>query len=177
MAETRSLPLRDVAKLGRFGAAAVNPGVVLSVVHPVTLAAVVARKGKSKAVANALKLMRSASIRAAGPDQYFVEGVATSDLKYKLGVNASVIDQSHGRVAMCVSGPRCRDVLARGTPVDLHHEHFLVGQSAMTQIAHIGVQLTRTGEDEFMISVFRSFSESLWEWLAHSAAQFGYEVR
>jgi methylglutamate dehydrogenase subunit D len=171
MSEHRHLPLREVVKLGRFGADRGVPGVTLSIVHPVSLVTVIARKGKAKAVADAMK-----GAMWAGADQYFVEGVSAAALKKKLGSTASVIDQSHGRVVILISGSKVRDVLAKGTPVDLHASQFPVGKSAMTQMAHIGVHLTRTGEDEFKLSVFRGFSESFWEWLTGSAAEFGYAV-
>jgi methylglutamate dehydrogenase subunit D len=173
MSEMRALPLRDVSRQGRFGADTGAPGVTLSIIHPVTRVTVIARKGKSKAVADALK---SAKPMWAGPDQYFVEGIAAAKLKEKLGANASVIDQSHGRVVIRIAGPKARAVLAKGTPVDLHTDHFSMGKSAMTQMAHVGVHMTRTGPDEFTLSVFRGFSESFWEWLTDSAGEFGYQV-
>jgi methylglutamate dehydrogenase subunit D len=176
MSEHRQLPLRDVAKPGRFGADRGAPGVVLEIVHPVTLVSVIARKGKAKAVADGLKALKGAQATWAGADQYYVEGIAASELKKKLGAAASVIDQSHGRVVIRMSGARVRDVLAKGTPVDVHAGAFPVGKSAMTQMAHVGVHLTRTGQDEFVLSVFRGFSESFWEWLTTSAAEFGYAV-
>jgi methylglutamate dehydrogenase subunit D len=171
MSDTRHLPLREIANPGRFGADRGAPGVTLSVVHPVSLVLVIARRGKAKAVADAMK-----SAMWAGADQHYVEGVSAADLKKKLGANASVIDQSHGRVVIRISGAKVRDVLAKGTPVDLHASQFPVGMSALTQMAHVGVHLTRTGKDEFKLSVFRGFSESFWEWLTGSAAEFGYSV-
>jgi methylglutamate dehydrogenase subunit D len=176
MSEVRTLPLRSVVQQGRFGAMTLTHGVVLSIIHPVVLVTVIARKGKSKTVSDMLSSTRSATVMWAGPDQYFVEGVAPADLKTKLGTTASVIDQSHGRVVMRVSGTKARNVLAKGTPVDLHPDHFPIGKSAMTQMAHVGVHLTRTVEDEFTLSVFRGFSESFWEWLTLSAAEFGYQI-
>jgi heterotetrameric sarcosine oxidase gamma subunit len=68
-------------------------------------------------------------------------------------------------------------VLAKGTPVDLHDDEFAVGRSAVTQMAHVGVHLTRTGKDSFELSVFRGFAESFWEWLCEQAEEFGYQVR
>jgi sarcosine oxidase subunit gamma len=52
-----------------------------------------------------------------------------------------------------------------------------VGKSALTQMAHVGVHLTRVGSDAFDLSVFRGFSESFWEWLTEQAEEFGYFVR
>jgi methylglutamate dehydrogenase subunit D len=176
MSEVRTLPLRSAVQEGRFGVMTSTPGAVLSIIHPVFLVSVIAREGKSKAVADMLNSTRSATVMWAGPDQYFVEGVAPADLKTKLGTTASVIDQSHGRVVMLVSGTKARNVLAKGTPVDFHPDHFPIGKSAMTQMAHVGVHLTRTGEDKFKLFIFRGFSESFWEWLTLSAAEFGYQI-
>lgn len=180
MSERRDLPLNDVAKPGRFGATH-GIGVTLHVLHPVSLCAVIARKGGSKTAFDALKGLRGFRIMGAGPDQYLVQGDGPDGelaaiLKKKLGVSASIVDQSHGRVVIRISGPKARHVLAKGTPVDLHPLQFPVGHSAMTQMAHVGIHLTRSGEDEFTLSVFRGFSESFWEWLTYSSAEFGYQV-
>ena len=90
---------------------------------------------------------------------------------------ASVSDQSHGRVVIRVAGAKARDVLAKGTPVDLHPDAFPVGTSAMTQMAHVGVHLTRVAEDAYDLSVFRGFAESFWEWITEQAEEFGYQVK
>ena len=90
---------------------------------------------------------------------------------------ASVSDQSHGRVVIRVEGPRSRAVLAKGTPVDLHAAEFPLGKSALTQMAHVGVHITRVSEDGFDLSVLRGFSESFWEWLCEQAEEFGYQVQ
>lgn len=182
MPDRRSLPLRQLAKQGRFGAGRGEPGVTLAILHPVSLVSVIARKGKAKTVADALELLRGVRVMGAGADQYFVlaeamsDGQLAADLKAKLRTAATVIDQSHGRVVIRISGPKARYVLAKGTPVDLHPDHFALGHAAMTTMAHVGVHLTRTGKDEFTFSVFRGFSESFWEWLTASAAECGYQV-
>lgn len=172
----RASALAHVAVPGRFGADKGAPGVVLSTIHPVTLVAVIARKGKSKYVKDALGALRGAVVMWAGPDQYFVKGADIASLQNRLAGSASVIDQSHGRVMLRVEGPKARALLAKGTPVDLHPEQFSVGQSALTQMAHVGVHLTRVGADAYELSVFRGFSESFWEWLTEQSLEFGYQV-
>ena len=97
-------------------------------------------------------------------------------LKAKLAGIASVSDQSHGRVILRVAGPKARAVLAKGTPVDLHQDAFAIGSSALTQMAHVGVHLTRAGEDAFELSVFRGFSANFWDWLTDMSEEFGYQV-
>ncbi len=148
-----------------------------------SIATVIARKGKGKALNEALAALKGVTILWAGPDQYFVqaegrgEGALAAELAAALAGIASVSDQSHGRVVIRVEGPKVRAVLAKGTPVDLHADEFPVGKSALTQMAHVGVHITRVGSDCFDLSVFRGFSESFWEWLCEQAEEFGYLVR
>ena len=54
--------------------------------------------------------------------------------------SASVTDQSDGRVVLEISGPRVRDVLAKGVMLDLHERDFRPGATAVTLMAHTGVQ-------------------------------------
>ena len=176
----RVSPLRDVAVQGRFGASKATPGITLQVLHPMSIVTVIAQAGQGAAVAQALE---GHSAQWAGPDQYFVtaggrgEGALYRELKARLAGLASVSDQSHGRVIIRIAGPRVRAVLAKGTPVDLHPDEFPIGKSALTQMAHVGVHLTRVGEDAYDLSVFRGFSESFWEWITEQSEEFGYQVR
>lgn len=176
---TRFSPLRDIAVQGRFGAGKGAPGASFSIRHPLSIVTVIARAGQGEATAAALQ---GHAAQWAGPDQYFVladglgEGALYRDLKSRLSGIASVSDQSHGRVVIRIAGPKARAVLAKGTPVDLHPDDFPVGKSAMTQMAHVGVHLTRVGDDVYDLSVFRGFSESFWEWLSEQAEEFGYQV-
>lgn len=180
---SRRSPLAGVAIPGRFGADKGAPGVVLSVMHPLSLVMVIARAGKAKAVKDAVSGLRGVTVMWAGADQYYVqslshaEGALEVEMKRKLAGIASVSDQSHGRVTLVVEGPKARNLLAKGTPVDVHADAFSIGSSAVTQMAHVGVHLTRVGQDAFQLSVFRGFSESFWEWLTEQALEFGYQVR
>lgn len=175
----RVSPLQDVALQGRFGADKGAVGVRFTVRHPMSIVTVIARAGQGHATAAALK---GYDAQWAGPDQWFVlaqnrgEGALYRELKAKLAGLASVSDQSHGRVIIRVAGPKARAVLAKGSPVDLHPDEFPVGKSALTQMAHVGVHLTRVGADAYDLSVFRGFSESFWEWITEQAEEFGYQV-
>lgn len=183
MSDYRPLPLREIAKQGHVGTGSATPGIHLAIEHPISLVQVMARKGAGKRVSETLASSKALRVMQAGPDQYFVqgwgkaEGALDSELKKKLGSDVSVVDQSHGRVVIIISGPKSRAVLAKGTPVDFHPSHFKHGQSAQTQMAHASVHITRIGADEFAMSVFRSFSESLWEWLCSQAEEFGCQVQ
>ena len=173
---TRISPLADIAIQGRFGADHGVPGVTLSVRHPASIVTVIARKGKGKALVDALKSWRGVTSLWAGAEQYFVLEKSFDDVCKNLDGLASCSDQSHGRVIIRIEGPKARSVLCKGTPVDLHESEFEIGKSALTQMAHVGVHLTRVGKHAFELSVFRGFSESFWEWLTEQSEEFGYQV-
>ena len=178
----RISPLADIVVRGRFGADKGAPGVELSVRRPCSIVSLIARKGKANALVKALDELKNCTVQWAGAEQYYAvserdgEAALYVELKAKLAGLAAVCDQSHGRAIICISGSRARIVLAKGTPVDLHTDEFPVGKSAVTQMAHVGVHLTRTGADSFEMSVFRGFAESFWEWLTEQAEEFGYRV-
>ena len=172
MPDTRSHPLDGIMKPGRFGADKGAPGLVICVLHPDDVVMAMARKGKAKALAARV----GSAARWAGPDQYYVYGEPHADLAKALAGIASCSDQSHARCHLRIEGTRARDVLAKGTPIDLHPREFAIGKSALTQMAHVGVHLTRVGEDAFELSVFRGFAESFWEWLMTMSEEYGVQV-
>ena len=198
LVEARRVSALDhVIRRGRFGADNPDgPGVTLSLRHPVSIVTVIARKGKARALSNALshgfgfappapgrsENARGASIQWCGPEQWYVvredyhDGTLYNELVEKLDRLASVSDQSHGRVVIGMSGSRVRDVLAKGTPVDFHPRVFEEGDCVVTQMAHVGVHIVQTGDDSFELSLFRGFAESFWEWLTEMSLEFGYEV-
>jgi sarcosine oxidase subunit gamma len=118
-----------------------------------------------------------------GPGQWLAvsESLASESLAgalaQKLKGLASVSDQSGGRTVFRISGPRARDVLAEGLPIDLDPRSFPLGSAAASTISLMGVQLWQTDDTRsYDIAVFRSVSASFWRWLTASAAEFGYEV-
>ena len=193
----RISPLGGIAQPGVYGAERDGgPGVKLAVRHPRSIVTLIARKGMSKKLSSALKKHygvtspapghssagKALTLHWAGPEQWFAvaegreEGQLYQDLAERLKGLASVSDQSHGRITLSVSGPCARDVLAKGTPVDLHPTKFGDGRCAVTQMAHVGVHLALVGDDAFEISLFRGFAVSFWEWLTEMSQEFGYEV-
>jgi methylglutamate dehydrogenase subunit D len=192
--------LSGLAKLavpGRFGKEGGEPGIVISELAGLGLATVACRKGQigalGAAVRDAYGVELPESSRFAqgskvnfigyGPGQWLAvsESLANEtlarDLSAKLKGLASVSDQSGGRTVLRISGPRARDVLAKGLPIDLDPRAFPLGSAATTAISHIGVQLWQ-GDDTrgYDLAIFRSLSESFWRWLSASAAGYGYEV-
>ncbi len=197
VATPRRSPLMNVALPGRHGASRKEgPGVKLGVRHPLSIVTLIARKGQAPALSRELMRVygvgcpeaghsaqgKTITLHWCGHEQWYAvaeglpEGALSEDLQANLQGLASVSDQSHGRLVLAISGPKARDVLAKGTPVDLHPRAFGPGRSAVTQMAHVGVHLVQVGPDAFELSLFRGFAENFWEWLTEMSAEYGYEV-
>ena len=97
-----------------------------------------------------------------------------------LKVSASYFEGWKASGSLIISGPeagaKARAVLAKGTAVDLDPSRFRPGQVAATQMAHVGVHITAVAPDVFELLVFRSFAESLFEFLTAMAGEYGYEI-
>ena len=158
-----------------------------------TIASIGARLGKTEAVKAAIQAAYGVALPAkpgriegngisfvwAGPDQWLAisERAGTRDLETELigaltGL-ASVVDHSDGRVVIRISGPRARDVLAKGVPVDLDPRAFGPGDVAITHASHIGVilwQLDNTPTYE--VALFRSYADTFAHWIEEAAEEF-----
>ena len=189
--------LDGVAVAGRYGRTlAQGPGAVLSVARGCELVSVIAASGQATAAAAALKKelglalpamgqsssARGASLLGVQPGHWIAvktgsAGGLTQRLGKAIGNAGLVTSQSHGRTMIRLSGPRSRDVLAKGTPVDLSESRFKPGMVAATQIGHVGVVVACTGADSFDLLVHRSFAEGFWRGVCELALEWGYEVR
>ncbi|TIN74510.1 sarcosine oxidase subunit gamma family protein [Mesorhizobium sp.] len=118
------------------------------------------------------------AVRNMSPGQYFIVGdelvspAYLVDILHKLKPYADVVDQSHGRVRIAISGAKVALVLAKGTAMDLVLNAFPVGHATTTLIGHIAVGITRTAELEFELMVLRGFAESLWDELADFSREY-----
>ncbi|MGZ9723551.1 sarcosine oxidase subunit gamma [Rhizobium miluonense] len=123
--------------------------------------------------------LKESSVRPAGYRQWFIAGneqlakPIRQALADALAGRAFISDQSHGRIRIHVSGLDAVALLNKGTAVDLYPVNFPEGSSAMTLFGHISIQLTRTGGNDFELTVLRSFAQSLYEELEALALSFG----
>ncbi len=189
--------LLGLATPGRFGKVGGEPGVVIQERVGLGLATLAARKGQDTALKQTVaaaygvelpdssQVVHGASVSfiGYGPGQWFAvsEQLASEalarDLAQRLKGLASISDQSGGRTVLRIGGPRARDVLAKGLPIDLDPRGFPLGSAATSTISLMGVQLWQPGDTQsYDIALFRSVSHSFWRWLAASAAEYGYEV-
>ena len=88
----------------------------------------------------------------------------------------AVNNVSSGRTVLRLHGPRLRDVLAKGCPLDLHLKNFRFGECAQSKIDGLNVLLDHIDDDTFDIYVARGFARTFWEWLIEAANEYGYLV-
>lgn len=117
-----------------------------------------------------------------GPDEWLVVGPDTgvrgpaslvSSLREALdGERGSAVDLSANRTTVEVSGPRARDVLENGCPLDLHPRVFYPGRCAQTVLARTQVVLWQTGpQPSYRLLVRCSFADYLAAWLTDAARE------
>jgi sarcosine oxidase subunit gamma len=184
----------DLAIAGRHGGKDGEAGVRIALRADHALATIIVRAGKASAFAAALRDALAMTAPDAphavqqgghqlvwsGPGQWLYIGpgrAAIESLAARLQGLAAVSDQSDARAMVRVSGPRVRDALAKGCMVDLHPRGFATGHTALTSIAHIGVQLWQVDDSpSYDIIVFRSMASSFWSWLSAASGEFGCDV-
>ncbi|MFD7258018.1 sarcosine oxidase subunit gamma [Streptomyces sp. NPDC059874] len=117
-----------------------------------------------------------------GPDEWLVVGRPGTqrDLESRIRSAArnepvSVTDVSAQRTTVLVSGPRARDLLSHGCPLDLHPRAFGPGRSAQTRLARTQVILVARDEPRagFWVLVRSSFAGYLTDWLLDAAVEYG----
>ena len=155
---------------------------VYAALRPYNIVSVLARKDQTQAVVDKTGVADAARQSGAdgvtalgiGPGRWLFLGVTPEQLAPLSGL-ASLSDHSDGYAVFELWGPKVRETLAKGVPVDLHPTVF-TDDVAVTVIAHIGAIVWQSAPDHFSIAIFRSYAGSFWHWLAASAAEFGLTV-
>ncbi len=84
---------------------------------------------------------------------------------------ATVTELGAGQTLIELSGPRAREVLAKGCPLDLHPRVFGPGRCAQSRLARTVVTIAQVdAAPRFDLIVRRSFADYLWQWLADASA-------
>ena len=81
------------------------------------------------------------------------------------GLGYSLVEVSQRQTALAVAGPRARDLIASGCPLDLDPESFPVGMCARTLFAKAEVVLWRRSAEEYHLEVARSFAGYVLDWM------------
>ncbi|MEU6912584.1 sarcosine oxidase subunit gamma [Streptomyces olindensis] len=116
-----------------------------------------------------------------GPDEWLLVGPPGSerDLEGRIREAAgdefvSVIDVSAQRTTLLVTGPRARDLLAHGCPLDLHPRAFGPGRCAQTTLGRAQVVLVARDDPRagFWVLVRSTFAGYLADWLLDAATEY-----
>ena len=104
-----------------------------------------------------------------------VEGALAGVVKASCGDAGSVIDQTHGRLVLRLSGPGAPRALGRLCRIDLHPRAFGPGRVAATPVAELHCILHQV-DDAPSYDVFApaTFAGSFREMLAHATTEFAH---
>lgn len=106
-----------------------------------------------------------------GPDEWLIideSGDPLSDLAEVEALH-SAVDISHRNTAILVTGKGAGATVQGGCPQDLSDRTFPVGSASRTVMGKIEVVILRTGEDEFRVECWRSFSDYAFGMLSEAA--------
>jgi sarcosine oxidase subunit gamma len=190
-------PFAGLLKPGRHGAHDGPAGVALSERSGLALFVISAAASKASEVAARVMAVTGLELPmgpkrvskdgfaliGTAPGQWLavVEGRAALSMLAKLAAGlkglATIIDQSDGKAVLRISGPRAREVLAKGCSLDLNPRVFKPGSAGTTPVALIDCVIWQVDETpSYDLAVPASFAESFWSWLTASAAEYGYTV-
>jgi sarcosine oxidase subunit gamma len=121
-----------------------------------------------------------------GPDEWLVTGTALAGPELEARLREAVaphggaaVDVSGQRTTLRLRGAHSRDVLAKGSALDLHPRAFGEGTAAQTMLGQAGVILLAvngTGGD-YRILVRSSFARYLADWLLDAAGEYAPDER
>jgi sarcosine oxidase subunit gamma len=124
-----------------------------------------------------------------GPDQWLLtcaageaESLQSALREAVADAHGAITDVSDAYVTLRVAGPSARDVLAKGTPLDLHPRVFGPGSCARTLLAKTSVliHLVDDGDPasgpQIDVYVARSFAHHLWMWLEDAGREYGVQI-
>jgi sarcosine oxidase subunit gamma len=114
-----------------------------------------------------------------GPDEFLVmtpvgrEAPVAQALRRAAGEDAyaAVVELGCGQTVIELAGPRAREILAKGCPLDLHPRVFGPGCCAQSRLARSLVTIAQIDAGpRFELIVRRSFADYLWQWLVDASA-------
>lgn len=173
-----------------------GPGLLIAKRHPLSMVQIEARPDEAHAMLDAaaatLGLRPSESFNTAvgdglprilwtGPNRWLVVEPESRDLfallRNALGpTNAAVVDLSHGRASLRLSGREVRRVLMKAGPLDWHESAFIPGMCGQTALFHVSALIDRREASTFDVYVARGYAVSFLESVEQAAAEYGYRV-
>jgi methylglutamate dehydrogenase subunit D len=105
-----------------------------------------------------------------GTDKFWIVGSPDEDVAENLRATAFITPLHSSRTRIMIAGQAVRDVLARSSVLDFQPAAFKEGMFAQTGIHHTPVLVHCLAHHAFHIYAMRTFSVSVWDWLADAAA-------
>jgi len=196
-ATTRRAALNEIYQIGDFGEVTnSNPGVIITERRALNIIQVAAWEERADSTVSAIEkvtgvkpsLSACSAIQSdnttaiwVGPDRWLIVEKENRDL-YSILQDAvdpdmaAITDQSHSRCVIRLAGTQARNVLRKGTTLDLDAAHFKPGEARTTSLFHINGLIHCLSEVSFDIYVARSFGQSFFEVITHAAAEYGYRI-
>jgi sarcosine oxidase subunit gamma len=105
-----------------------------------------------------------------GPGQWLIVRAPAAppladELASLFGEAAAVVDLGHARCVLRFEGEGVRDLLAKGTSIDLRPAHFVPGDCALTAIGKIGALLHCVAPTTIDVYAPRTYAEGFIDWL------------
>src|SRR5262249_25812195 len=82
---------------------------------------------------------------------------------------AAVVDLGHARSVLRFEGEGVRDLLAKGTSIDLRLAHFAPGACALTSLGKMSALLHVVEPTTIDVYLPRTYSRGFIDWLDHAA--------
>ena len=90
--------------------------------------------------------------------------------------DGTVVDLTHGRAGLRISGARAADLLQKGLSFDLDLAAFPPMAATNGGLHHISVTVIRLDAETFDVFVMTSLAGSLWDWVTDAAVEYGWQV-
>lgn len=120
-----------------------------------------------------------------GPDEWLAVTAAENGAGLALGLTSAlegihhaVVDVSHSRAVIGLEGPNAREVLMKGTNVDLHPRAFATDNCVQAHLGRCHMLLHQLDDGpSYDVYIHRSFAVYAWNWLSDAAREYGLAVR
>ena len=116
-----------------------------------------------------------------GPNEWLAVMAADNDGKLGIeftealaDVRHAIVDVSHSRTVIGLEGPHAREVLMKGTNIDLHPRAFGPGNCIQAHLGRCHMLLHQIDNlPGYDIYIHRSFAVYAWNWLSDAATEYG----
>lgn len=119
-----------------------------------------------------------------GPDEWLIvtpterEDAIARELRAALaGLFVAITEIGGGQTVITLRGHAVRELLAKGSPLDLHPRVFGVDRCAQSHLAKAPILIRQVDDvPSFEIVVRRSFADYLWLWLEDAASEYALAI-